>query len=73
MISPFGTTGEWSYAAGSQALLAHHADDRSVFHTPTFDYDGLGERYGNRAVGIGEVPYLDPYSKSRTEDLYGAV
>lgn len=29
-------------------------DNRSVFHTATFDYDGLGERFGNRAVGIGE-------------------
>ncbi|KAF7188977.1 putative alpha-ketoglutarate-dependent sulfonate dioxygenase [Pseudocercospora fuligena] len=44
-------------------------DNRSVFHTPTFDYDGLGERYGHRAVGIGEEPYLDPYSRARTEDL----
>ena len=31
-------------------------DNRSVFHSATFDYDGLGERFGNRAVGIGEVP-----------------
>jgi len=44
-------------------------DNRSVFHTATFDYEGLGERYGNRAVGIGERPYFDPASKSRTEDL----
>jgi hypothetical protein len=29
----------------------------------------LGERFGNRAVGIGEVPYLDPNSQSRTEAL----
>lgn len=29
-------------------------DNRSVFHTATFDYEGLGERTGNRAVGIGE-------------------
>lgn len=43
--------------------------DRSVFHTPTFDYEGLGERYGNRVVGIGEEPFFDPQSKSRTEDL----
>ena len=35
----------------------------------TFDYEGLGERFGQRAVGIGEAPYLDPKSKSRTEDL----
>ena len=44
-------------------------DNRSVFHTATFDYNKLGERHGNRAVGIGEAPYLDPNSKSRTEEL----
>jgi hypothetical protein len=44
-------------------------DNRSVFHSATFDYDDLGERFGNRAVGIGEVPYLDPSSRSRTEAL----
>jgi hypothetical protein len=40
-----------------------------VFHSATFDYDGLGERFGNRAVGIGEAPYLDPNSKSRSQAL----
>lgn len=44
-------------------------DNRSVFHTATYDIDGQGERYGVRAVSIGERPYLDPASKSRTEDL----
>ncbi|KAK7735550.1 hypothetical protein SLS53_007463 [Cytospora paraplurivora] len=44
-------------------------DNRSVFHSATFDYDNLGERAGNRAVGIGEAPYLDPNSKSRREAL----
>lgn len=44
-------------------------DNRSAFHSATFDYEGLGERFGHRAVGIGERPYLDPNSKSRTEDL----
>ncbi|PIA97854.1 Alpha-ketoglutarate-dependent taurine dioxygenase [Cercospora beticola] len=44
-------------------------DNRSAFHTATFDYDGLGDRIGNRAVGIGEAPYFDPNSKSRSEDL----
>ncbi|PIA94687.1 Alpha-ketoglutarate-dependent sulfonate dioxygenase [Cercospora beticola] len=48
-------------------------DNRSTFHTPTFDYEGLGERYGNRAVGIGEEPYFDPNSKSRAEDLAAQV
>ncbi|OJJ44467.1 hypothetical protein ASPZODRAFT_145020 [Penicilliopsis zonata CBS 506.65] len=33
-------------------------DNRSVFHSATFDYEGLGERFGHRAVGIGERPYL---------------
>ena len=44
-------------------------DNRSAFHTATFDYEGLGERLGNRAVGIGEKPHLNPNSKSRTEEL----
>ncbi|KAI0125350.1 taurine dioxygenase family protein [Xylariales sp. AK1849] len=44
-------------------------DNRSAFHSATFDYDGLGERFGNRAVGIGEAPYLDPNSRSRSEAL----
>lgn len=44
-------------------------DNRSVFHSATFDYDGFGERFGNRAVGIGERPFLDPNSKSRQHDL----
>lgn len=44
-------------------------DNRSVFHSATFDYDGIGERSGNRAVGIGERPYLDPNSLSRTTAL----
>ncbi|CZT21910.1 related to taurine dioxygenase [Ramularia collo-cygni] len=44
-------------------------DNRCTFHSGTYDYEGLGERYGHRAVGIGEPPYLDPQSKSRREDL----
>jgi alpha-ketoglutarate-dependent taurine dioxygenase len=46
-------------------------DNRSVFHTATFDYqDGnYGERFGNRAVGLGEPPYLDPNSTSRRAAL----
>ncbi|KAK4234030.1 hypothetical protein C8A03DRAFT_18999 [Achaetomium macrosporum] len=46
-------------------------DNRSVFHTATFDYlDGnYGERFGNRAVGLGEKPYLDPNSTSRRTAL----
>lgn len=44
-------------------------DDRSTFHTATYDYDGLGDRFGNRAVGIGEAPDIDPDSKTRREAL----
>ena len=44
-------------------------DNRSVFHTATFDYEGLGERFGNRVVGIGEKPYFDPNSKSKSQAL----
>ncbi|KAG7005246.1 hypothetical protein G7Y79_00021g051130 [Physcia stellaris] len=46
-------------------------DNRSVYHAATPDYEGLGERLGHRAVGLGEKPYLDPNSKSRREDLEG--
>ncbi|KAE9978012.1 hypothetical protein EG328_001716 [Venturia inaequalis] len=44
-------------------------DNRSVFHSATFDYDGLGDRAGNRVVGIGEKPYFDPNSLSKAEAL----
>ncbi|KAF2015813.1 taurine catabolism dioxygenase [Aaosphaeria arxii CBS 175.79] len=44
-------------------------DNRSVYHTATFDYQGLGPRTGQRAVSLGEKPYLDPNSKSRREAL----
>ncbi|KAH8912692.1 taurine catabolism dioxygenase [Coniochaeta sp. PMI_546] len=44
-------------------------DNRSVFHSATFDYDGYGDRFGNRAVGLGERPYLDPRSTSRRAAL----
>ncbi|RYO84873.1 hypothetical protein DL766_001687 [Monosporascus sp. MC13-8B] len=37
-------------------------DNRSTFHTATYDIEGQGERFGNRAVGIGERPYFDPQS-----------
>ncbi|EXJ80743.1 hypothetical protein A1O3_07027 [Capronia epimyces CBS 606.96] len=42
-------------------------DNRSVFHTPTFDYSG--PRQGNRVVSIGERPFFDPKSVSRREAL----
>ncbi|KAI4231923.1 MAG: hypothetical protein L6R40_007578 [Gallowayella cf. fulva] len=44
-------------------------DNRSVYHAATPDYEGLGERLGHRAVGLGEKPYLDSESKSRREAL----
>lgn len=44
-------------------------DNRSVFHTATWDYGGLGDRFGNRVVGLGERPYFDPESISRREAL----
>lgn len=44
-------------------------DNRSVFHSATNDYDALGDRVGDRVVGIGERPYFDPASKSRTDAL----
>ena len=42
-------------------------DNRSVYHTATFDYDG--PRTGQRAVSLGESPYLDPQSVGRREAL----
>jgi alpha-ketoglutarate-dependent taurine dioxygenase len=44
-------------------------DNRSVFHTATYDYEGLGPRTGQRAVSLGERPYLDPRSTGRREAL----
>ncbi|GBE89165.1 Putative alpha-ketoglutarate-dependent sulfonate [Sparassis crispa] len=42
-------------------------DNRSNFHTATFDYEG--KREGNRVVSLGERPFFDPSSKSRREAL----
>lgn len=44
-------------------------DNRSVYHTVPFGYQGQGPRTEQRAVGLGEKPYLDPNSKSRRQDL----
>lgn len=53
-------------------LTTGRRDNRSVYHCATYDYDqGYGERVGNRAVGIGEAPYFDPNSASRSEELFG--
>jgi alpha-ketoglutarate-dependent taurine dioxygenase len=46
-------------------------DNRSTFHTATYDHEGFGERYGVRAVSVGEKPFFDPESKSKSEDLAG--
>ncbi|KAE9394049.1 taurine catabolism dioxygenase [Gymnopus androsaceus JB14] len=43
-------------------------DNRSAFHTATHDY-GSAHRQGNRVVSIGEKPFLDPESKSRSQAL----
>lgn len=48
-------------------------DNRSAFHSATFDYEGLGDRAGNRVVGIGEKPYFDQNSKSKAEALAAAA
>lgn len=47
-------------------------DNRSVYHAATPDYldkAELGERTGQRAVSLGERPYLDPQSTGRREAL----
>jgi len=45
-------------------------DNRCTYHTATVDFDGSKEvRTGNRAVSMGERPYLDPNSPSRREAL----
>ncbi|KAH6701418.1 putative alpha-ketoglutarate-dependent taurine dioxygenase [Leptodontidium sp. MPI-SDFR-AT-0119] len=46
-------------------------DNRSVYHAATPDYldQNLGERTGQRAVSLGERPYLDAQSTGRREAL----
>lgn len=44
-------------------------DNRSTFHQPTYDFEGLGGRAGNRVVSCGEVPYYDPASTGRQEAI----
>ncbi|KAF7919548.1 uncharacterized protein EAE98_009388 [Botrytis deweyae] len=44
-------------------------DNRSTFHTATDDLEGQGERYGVRAVSVGEKPFFDPESESRRDAL----
>lgn len=43
-----------------------------MFHSATFDYLDIGDRFGVRVVGIGEKPYFDPQSKSKFESLNAA-
>lgn len=38
-------------------------DNRSNWHTATFDYKE--DRIGDRVVALGEAPYFDPTSSSR--------
>ncbi|KAF7198386.1 Alpha-ketoglutarate-dependent taurine dioxygenase [Pseudocercospora fuligena] len=47
-------------------------DNRSVYHAATADFDGLGSRTGQRAVSLGERPYLDLNSVGRAEGLRSA-
>ena len=42
-------------------------DNRCAYHAPTPDYKGSGG--GWRVLGVGEKPYLDPNSVSRTQGL----
>ena len=42
-------------------------DNRSMYHAATYDYDA--PRTGQRAVSLGERPYLEPQSTGRTESL----
>ncbi|KAF7192442.1 Alpha-ketoglutarate-dependent taurine dioxygenase, partial [Pseudocercospora fuligena] len=44
-------------------------DNRCTFHNATFDFEGLGDRAGNRAVSVGEKPFFDPGSTGRREAL----
>ncbi|ETN36520.1 uncharacterized protein HMPREF1541_08798 [Cyphellophora europaea CBS 101466] len=48
-------------------------DNRSVYHTATYDYEGFGDRTGQRAVSMGERPYVDPQSTGRREGLLREV
>ncbi|EGD93099.1 hypothetical protein TESG_00655 [Trichophyton tonsurans CBS 112818] len=44
-------------------------DNRCVFHTATFDLEGREDRYGVRAVGVGEKPFFNERSMSQREAL----
>ncbi|KAG9188898.1 hypothetical protein G6011_07603 [Alternaria panax] len=42
-------------------------DNRCTYHNATYDFGGIGDRAGVRAMSVAEKPYLDPVSKSRRE------
>ncbi|TAQ91175.1 hypothetical protein B7494_g545 [Chlorociboria aeruginascens] len=44
-------------------------DNRCVWHAAIHDHGGQGLRKGIRCLGVAEVPYLDPASKSRKQAL----
>ncbi|KAJ3191934.1 hypothetical protein HK101_007255 [Irineochytrium annulatum] len=44
-------------------------DNRTGVHTATPDFDPTITRLGDRAISVGEKPYLDPKSRSRREAL----
>lgn len=48
-------------------------DNRSMLHTPTADFSGLGygDRMGFRAMSVGERPYFDPQGSARSTALFG--
>jgi alpha-ketoglutarate-dependent taurine dioxygenase len=51
------------WEAGSIAIW----DNRSTWHSATFDYEE--ERAGERASSVGEVPFFDPASVLKSEGL----
>ena len=55
----------FKWGAGDLAIW----DNRSTYHTATPDLKRDAKRWGDRAVGIAEVPYLDPESTGRREAL----
>lgn len=44
-------------------------DNRSVYHSGTFDYLKFADRVGIRTVSLAERPYLDPKSTLQSEDI----
>lgn len=66
------TTGELPRGLYANSTLCKAIwDNRSSYHSATYDFWEMGDRHGCRGSGVGEKPYLDPKSKSRREDLIG--